>query len=143
MATHHFEEPVLAPTPVKRQHYVPQCYLRAFADAKGQVLVTDLDAGRTYRTATENTAVEGRFYDVTTNVGALSAETWLSELEGHAATLLERLIADPAELTRFTDDEEMVFARFIAVFRFRTPTFHDEMKAIDDQLIAHAKQLMR
>ena len=54
----------LSPTEVKRQHYVPQVLLCAFA-VDGKVRVVDLDSeGKEYRTSTANVAVEKHFYNV-------------------------------------------------------------------------------
>ncbi len=65
MDDHRFwNEPNLSPTNVKRQHYVPQLLLRAFA-VDGKVRVVDIDSeGKEYKTSTANIAVEKHFYDM-------------------------------------------------------------------------------
>jgi hypothetical protein len=57
-----WNEPNLGPTKVKRQHYVPQLFLRAFS-LDDKIRVVDLNEGREYRTSIANVAVESHFYD--------------------------------------------------------------------------------
>ncbi len=137
----YWNEPVLLPTEVKLQHYVPQFYLRPFADTKGQIRVTDLEPpGRQYETGVRNVAAETRFYDVDTGGATLSAETWLAELEGRAAPILERLIGDPDAVLDLSMQEEMALARFLAAFRFRTPTFPDQAEKLKQLMVASAQR---
>src|SRR5690242_5347543 len=71
----YWNEAVLAPTDVKLQHYVPQFYLRRFADAKDLVRVVDLsDGGRAFRTNIRNAAAETRFYDIPVGDETVSTE---------------------------------------------------------------------
>jgi hypothetical protein len=138
-ATRYWNEPVLAPTEVKRQHYVPKLYLRAFADPSDQVRVVDLDEGKEYRTSLDNVALQGRFNDVQLGGIVVSNEGWLSELEGQAAPLLKRLIDDPAQITALTDIEQMQLARFLASMRFRVPAFREMVEALSADMVSFAK----
>ena len=67
-------EPNLSKTEVKRQHYIPQMYLRPFA-VDGKIRVVDLDGGkREYKTSVGNVAVESHFYNVNVEDLRLSTE---------------------------------------------------------------------
>lgn len=60
----YWNEPVLAQTEAKCQHYVPQCYLQLFGDDRGQVRVVNVDSpSESFRTSIANAAVESHFYD--------------------------------------------------------------------------------
>lgn len=85
-----WDEPNLSPTNVKRQHYVPQVLLRAFA-VEGKVRVVDLDSeGKEYKTSNANIAVEKHFYDMNLTDIRVSTEDWLAQLEGDAAVTFHR-----------------------------------------------------
>lgn len=119
-----WNEPNLSPTKVKRQHYVPQLLLRAFA-VDEKVRVIDLNEGKEYRTSIANAAVEGHFYDEKIADFYLSTEDWLAQLEGDAASVVGKLLNDPDSVTSLSDDEEFSIARFLVALRFRTPVFRD------------------
>jgi hypothetical protein len=141
--TRHWNEPVLAPTDVKRQHYVPKVYLRAFADHSQQIRVVDLDEGREYRTSVDNVALQGRFNDVEVDGVVLSTESWLSGLEGQVGTILEKLIDDPAQIASLTGDEQIHLARFLAAMRFRVPAFRQMVEALSRDMVSFAKGIAK
>jgi hypothetical protein len=118
---YHFREANLAPTDVKRQHYVPRHYLEAFADA-GQVSVFDLDTDTGYVTNTINAGVETFFYDLRYEQESLSTESWFAnEIEKPFWPLLARLRACPDDLLRLSDTEEVTVGRYLAAQRLRVP----------------------
>ena len=120
-----WNEPNLSPTKVKRQHYVPQVLLRAFA-VNGKVRVVDLDSeSKEYKTSTANIAVEKHFYNVDLSDIQVSTEDWLAELEGNAAPVIAKLVQDLDSITSLSIEEELYMARFITALRFRTPSFRD------------------
>jgi Protein of unknown function (DUF4238) len=59
-----WNEPNLAPTQVKRQHYIPRMYLKAFTGADGKIHAVDLDEDTDFRTSVEKVAVRNYFNDV-------------------------------------------------------------------------------
>lgn len=138
-STNRWNEPVLAPTEVKRQHYIPRVYLRAFADGSEQVRVVDFETGRQYRTSVDNTAVEARFNNVQVGDDVVSTEGWLSGIEGAAAPIIERLRDDPSEINSLDDQEQMQLARFFAAMRFRVPAFREQSENLRDQIATFAK----
>ncbi len=90
-----WNEPNLSPTNVRRQHYVPQVLLCAFA-VDGKVRVVDLEIeGKEYKTSTANIAVEKNFYDINLADIRVSTEDWLAQLEGDAALVIKKLVDDP------------------------------------------------
>jgi hypothetical protein len=119
-----WNEPNLGPTKVKRQHYVPQLFLRAFS-LDDKIRVVDLNEGREYRTSIANVAVESHFYDEDIADIQLSTEDWLAQLEGHATPVVEKLLSDPDSITSLSDEEEMFTSRFLVALLFRTPAFRD------------------
>jgi hypothetical protein len=137
-------EPVVAPTDVRRQHYVSQFYLRHFADPSGRIRATDLSgSGQTFVTGTANVALEVGFYDFDVAGQTVSTEDWLATLEGAANLVITRLVDDPASLGAMSDADEEALARFLAAFRFRTPAFRDYLKTTQDQLVARIRSMGR
>jgi hypothetical protein len=74
----------------KLHHYVPQFYLRRFAD-KGRFWVFDKKTGRTFQADVKNVAAERYFHRIPEFVGtdADALEKYFSEIEGGAATITE------------------------------------------------------
>ena len=70
------------------QHFVPRLYLKPFTRSDGKIRVVDLEEEREYVSSLSNVAVETRYYDVTVEGQHYSAEDWLAELEGDAASVL-------------------------------------------------------
>lgn len=89
---HYWNEPNLDTTEVKRQHSVPRMLLRQFC-MDGPLDVYELDTGRIFSTSPENVGVEAGYYNVDSASQVLSAESWLSEIEGSASELLSRITA--------------------------------------------------
>ncbi|WP_257462464.1 DUF4238 domain-containing protein [Archangium lipolyticum] len=82
--------------PIKH-HYVPQFYLRHFANNRDQVRVVERTSpGRTYICPVRDVASERYFYKLETGSGAsLELEKTLSEIESASRAALEGLIAQP------------------------------------------------
>lgn len=76
----------------KRHHYLPQSYLRLWADEKGQVQIRRRASPRSFPASTVNVAVEADLYSVVTETGIDdSLERRLPELEAGLPALLEDL----------------------------------------------------
>ena len=116
-----WNEGKLKPTQAKRQHYIPEMYLKRFARGDGKIRVTDLLEGRNYITSLNNVAVRSRFYDFRADGQNYSAEDSLARIESAAAPILTKLADEPSSITTLTDEQEDSLARFIAVLFFRTP----------------------
>ncbi len=138
-----WNEPNLAPTEARRQHYVPESYLRAFLGPDGKVRVIDLMEGREYRTSPDNAAVESGYYDIKTEIGTLSAESWLARIESRAGPVIRKLTDDPSTITTLPDEEEMRLARFLAALRFRGPWFRKLSGSLDRQVVGFSKKIAK
>src|SRR5688500_7539718 len=79
----------------RRHHYVPQFYLRRFADQKDQVRMIRRSTGKVVTTSVSNAAVQVGFYDVETEDGTPRdlVERFLSSVEGEVAEVFERIDA--------------------------------------------------
>ncbi|MHB1004928.1 MAG: DUF4238 domain-containing protein [Chloroflexota bacterium] len=136
-----WNEPILAPTDVKRQHYVPRTYLRPFCGTDGNIRVVELQGiGREYRTSVDNVAVETKYNNLETDIGHVSTESWLSEVEDLAAPVLRRLIDEPNNIVGLSDEEEIHLARFIAALRFRVPQFRNWSKQLRADILGQVKE---
>lgn len=139
-STHYWNEPNLEPTDVKRQHYVPELYLRPFADSSEQIRAIDLNAGNEFRTSVRNAAVGGGFNNVRVGDIVLSTEGWLQGIEDRAAPLIKRLIEDPSQVTSLSEDEQLRSARFFAAMHFRVPAFRQHAKDLDSSIVSEVKK---
>jgi hypothetical protein len=80
----------------KRHHYLPESYLRAWADETGQVAVRRRDRTDAFCTTTRNVAVEADLYALPTLAGPDDTlEVALSEIEAHLPGYLARLRDGP------------------------------------------------
>lgn len=116
----------------KRHHYVPQFYLRRFADQKGRLSGYRRTTGGTVRITTRNAAVATGFYNIVDETGQPSdaLEKDLSDLEGNAAEALRRLVNEwPPE----ADVKEAV-ADFIALQAARTRSFRDSLHGMSHHM---------
>jgi len=100
----------------ENQHYVPQFLLRNFTvlGKPNQIIVFDKQSGRTFPTNIKNVAAEKGFYDFVLKDYEMTLEPSLSNLEGQAAAVLDKVIANEA-VTCITDEERITLAFFIAV----------------------------
>ena len=138
-----WNEPILAPTDVKRQHYAPVLFLKSFANPSGKIRVFDLDDGTEFRTAPTNAAVQKNFNDLEIRGTILSTEEWLGQLENAAAPILRALIESPDNITQLSDQEEMHLARFITALRFRTPEFRINMSGMIDPIVERSTAMLQ
>jgi hypothetical protein len=138
-----WNEPNLAPTQVKRQHYIPRMYLKAFTGADGKIHAVDLDEDTDFRTSVEKVAVRNYFNDVEIGDERLSTEGWLSELEGEAVPVLAKLINDPISISSLSLGEEFHIARFIVALKFRTPAFRQWDAGMTAQFASETKEIIK
>ena len=135
-------EPVLAPTDVKRQHYVSQFYLRRFTDPSGQLQTTDLQTGTSKLSGPRAEAMAIGFNNFELDGHVVSTEGWLGEVEAAAAPVLLSLANDPSCLLELPEADELAFARFLAAFRFRIPTFRTQVERTRAGMVNHARAIM-
>ena len=120
---HRWREGNLSPTDVKRQHYVPMMFLERFAGGDGRIRVFDLDKESEYRTSLKNAALETHFNDLEIDGVKLSTEAWLSDIEGKATPILDKLVNDPESISSLTPVEENDLGRFVTALKFRVPAY--------------------
>jgi len=79
----------------RKQHYVPQFYLRKFTGAKDMLLVFDREKKETYRSKPLGVAAQRDFNRIDVEgMDANAVEKVLSEFEGETAPHLDRIIAN-------------------------------------------------
>lgn len=140
---YHFREPNLAPTAVKRQHYVPQGYLKRFTAEDGLITVFQPDNASQFRTGVGNVALETYFYDLRYEQQRLSTESWFAlEIEGPFWPLLDRLCDDPTSLASMTEEEETVMGRYIASQRLRVPRRREYIERTRQKFRAWVAELL-
>lgn len=80
----------------RRHHYVPQFYLKRFADTRGKIVQVRREDGKLVATSTVGkTAASNDFYTVELDDGAKSQEIekFLSKLEADAAPIIEAMVS--------------------------------------------------
>lgn len=138
-----WNEPILAPSGVKRQHYVPEFFLESFTGPDDLLRVVDLEEGKEFRTNPTNAAVESYFNDLETGGEVLSTEGWLGQLEGEASPLLKSLTGNPDGITLLSVADELFIARFVAAQRFRTPQFRSYMGNMIESISTRTREMLR
>ncbi len=148
----YWNEPNLGFTNVKRQHYVPQLFLRPFAADNGNLSVYDLEDGQLFATGIQNAAAISRYYDLDIQIPEelelpsgirVSTESWLSEVERAAAPLIGRLIDDPASLVGMSGGERNDLARFFAAQYFRVPAYRNFIRTTQENLVGRMKAMAK
>jgi hypothetical protein len=113
----------------KLHHYVPQFYLRRFADQSERLWIYDKEEDRSFPTDSNNIAAEKQFYRLPADMAAdrdpLSIEKAHAELEAKASSILARLSAEitnasPNEKLTLGKTERVTLAEFLAAQHFRT-----------------------
>lgn len=113
----------------KRQHYVPQFYLRAFASGSSgkQIGLYHLPSDKYVRTAPIRTqAYENNFY------GRVEIENALSIIESEAAEVIERIIRQEGMPPRLSH-EHYALAIFVLFQRLRTAYAVDSLEESNDK----------
>lgn len=122
----------------KRQHTVPKCYLKNFADSDGRVHVR---RGETvFATQPENVLTENLFYAVKVEGGGASfvIEDNLCVIEGDFARIYEDVISQNMPLT--TEDKARV-SLFVAAMMLRTKPYRANLQRIYDEILDFAGEL--
>lgn len=120
---------------VKNQHYVPQFYLKNFANKNDQVYVFDKHDQKVFKTSIRNIASESYFYDFPENKISLedienkqAVERALSYLESEFKKVLNNTISacyltNPSKLLYsiiINDRQKVELSYFITIQSFRT-----------------------
>jgi hypothetical protein len=107
----------------KRQHFIPRFYLKRFSrerDGRDYLFQLDVDSGQPRRIQPEQAASRRYFYAALDDEGNRSnrLEGFLALVESHTAPALERLLAEPEQLS---DSDRATIAFFFALLDARTP----------------------
>lgn len=110
----------------KRHHYVPESYLSAWADERGQVAVRRRDRADVFCTSTINVAVESDLYAFRTDAGMDDAlEVALSAIEGPLSRHITEL--RDGRTPRKGTEGRAEFSDLIALQLARTPEHLDRV----------------
>jgi hypothetical protein len=104
----------------KRHHYLPESYLKAWADKRGQVAVRRRDQPDAFCASTLNVAVEADLYALPTDAGPDDAlEVALSEIEAVLPGYLAELRDGPTPRKRSQAREDISDLLALQIVRTR------------------------
>jgi hypothetical protein len=113
----------------KTQHYVPKCYLERFCDpdtdkGKQPSLWVLQREGRLFRRSPKKVAAKSYYYSYVDDKSTLhnEPEHYLSQIEGRADAVVEKLVQGSAPSDLLEDDRKHL-ALFIAFMGLRVPRF--------------------
>lgn len=121
---------------VKRQHFVPQFYLKYFIDAQSNIHAFDIVEQKQFATTTANIANDRSFYDnkpLEEFIGVEQAiEHAFANTEALAAEFFRKLVStlDTDSLSSLTRDDYRQLADFITTQERRTPEARRLMEEI-------------
>lgn len=132
----------------KRQHYVPQCYLREWVDPNTPVghepyiWIFDRNGKNGRKRGPKNILRRNDLY--TLNIAGkgknYSIEQTLSQLEGEYASVFRTKIKNKLPLSEY---EHIMLCAFAATMLQRTLRHKDTLESFFDELISHAESLER
>lgn len=118
----------------RRHHFVPNFYLKRFANQKNQVIQYDRERRRGYSTSVTNCAVETDFYQLLSPDGTTSndAEEFFSLLEAESSAVFRAL--DAAEILESGPEshDRLTLAIYIAFQFLRTREARDLANQLGD-----------
>lgn len=109
----------------KRHHYLPQFYLKEFADPSDKVWLYDRETGKLWHTHVKDVCVETHYYSITKPDGSKdpSLEKIFSGMESKAKNVIDKLNKNEP----ITEEEKAELAMFIAFQFVRVPGFEHEI----------------
>jgi hypothetical protein len=147
---------------VKKQHFVPQFYLRKFADSNSQLFVFDKFTKQPFKANVSNVASESRFYDFHQDIQkefqekvargeaileedaeiiqkALDpqlVEKELANIEGDFVNVLDEMLETIDKTKGIDPEHKLITAYFMAVQILRTPEFRRTLIELQEQTMA-------
>ncbi|MFJ9551968.1 DUF4238 domain-containing protein [Streptomyces erythrochromogenes] len=119
----------------KKHHFVPQMYLRNFADDKDRTQVVRLATKRSTTERINTVAATNHFHRLTVgDEESLHLEDAATALEGRAAQPMLRLIDPSKRVWPLPREERMTLAFFIAFQYLRVPVKRDALSSLAAQL---------
>ncbi|MED3681835.1 DUF4238 domain-containing protein [Bacillus thuringiensis] len=137
---------------VKNEHYVPQLYLKAFANEKNQLFVYDKVKKTCYINNIDKVAAEGKYFDMPLPDGAnipeiekmnkeqLIEKHFSEKIEGPYKRYLNQIrtryvmTVKPEGKTAITGEEKGHLSYLIAVQMLRTKKYREDMGALENKL---------
>jgi hypothetical protein len=121
------------PNEPKRQHILPEAYLRRFTDERGDLWVIDRKLGVVRRQSPEVTTAENEMYTIDADDGQRDrrVELALAELVDGPGQQPIKTLDDGR---RLTGDEAAKLAVFAAAFYVRTPAFRQQHHQMAEQM---------
>jgi hypothetical protein len=121
----------------KYHHFVPQMLLRRFTDANGKFSVYIKVANKIVPGTPESQFGQTHFHTVETSTGEkdTSAEGRLSELEGAANLVIEKIVAAArlGQTPSLTPEEKATWDDFLHLQWRRVPDLHAKVASFQDQ----------
>jgi len=127
----------------KKQHFVPQFYLRGFANANDRLNVYDKQTKKSFIDTVGQVGQQRFFYDIPELSKATQKqllEQWFQMFEGAAAESIRKIISVEGEYTIANPDRK-ILALFIAVQFMRTPEFRKHVGEIAEGIAYAFSQL--
>lgn len=127
----------------KLHHYVPQFYLRRFADPKGRLWLWDRDRDRIFQAGTNSVAAERHFYRLTELIehghDPLTMEKQFSDLEGQVSRITGEWIevlrqVDPLRPIGIPAINRELVGLFLALQFLRTADTRDILAAFAQEV---------
>jgi len=120
----------------ENQHYVPKFFLRNFTEpdekrSDEKIWAFDKSNSSIFRTNLRNVAAQRGFYDI--DDVSIPTESLLSELEGHAALVLRKIIEERS-VGSLSFAERKWLSIFCAVQFVRVPNLREKHSAFEDSI---------
>lgn len=121
---------------LKRQHYVPQTYLRRFTNEQGKLFVYDKLADKVFASTPADVAQERLFYDFPARtidgleLDIKTVEKRLGNVETYFGPLLTGFINAADNCGGITHDQIADFSPFVIIQWMRTKSYREAMRQI-------------
>jgi hypothetical protein len=126
----------------KKQHYVPQFYLRRFAAENGELFVFDKFTGKVFQSNVKDVAQERYFYDFPEDIAGKDidvqwVEKTLASMESKFSAVISQLLATKSKKI-ISRRQKQALSLFVPIQSLRTRDFRNESV----ELIEKATQAM-
>jgi len=110
---------------VKRQHYVPQFYLKKFAQEDGKLWIFDKSTKESFKSNVKNVACETGFYDIPKNIASKDVDTqivekMLSNIEHDFSKAIGDILTSVDEKQNIDPSQKQDMAFFVTIQLLRT-----------------------
>jgi Protein of unknown function (DUF4238) len=130
--------------PTKKQHFVPQFYLKRFANEQNLLHILDVKNGRLgIPRTTSGLGYEKYFYAAETGVPdevSQHIEQWLQTYETVIARDLQQIIDKILNYKQIDDDDRYILSALMCMLWLRSPTMRNHLHRMNEDM---TKQMMR